>query len=64
LIFDSLQIANWQRGYDEKKKPSPPDPLPRPGVEDQRAKTRLQISPAEMAARLRAQQRRAKPRRR
>lgn len=30
--FDALQVANWQRANEGKKRPSkPPDPLPRPG---------------------------------
>lgn len=53
-IRDLLNGGNWQRGH--KKGSRPPEPLPRPGT--RRRTRRTTLSPAEVRARLLAQQRR------
>lgn len=59
--IDILQWANYQRS--DPKKAQRPNPYPRPGVITETSRRRTRLTPAQMHARLRAQQQRQARRR-
>lgn len=57
-LVDILQGANWQRAQLNTKRTIPqPKPIPRPGAAKARRENRTELTPAQIAARLRAQRR-------